>query len=516
MKKNIYWTDMHSNLHYHQIDELEKWYNHAKEILDFWPIAYYPYYMRKDKSGLGVEDIYPMDDILKQWEVIREFFNKKETVAPNFPIFMGYEWQGSGEDGDHNIFYLKNDETIYNPRRYSELIKYLKPNEAIAIPHHLAYELGHRGKNWKTHSEIFSPFAEIYSSHGSSENGYTDLHMSRHIHMGPRTGGTSYFNGLEKGHLVGAIASGDNHSVPAMYGHGFMAVVSEKADKKSLWEAMLKRNVYGVSGNKIELHYRMNNGIMGDLISSEENHNHEISINAGDAINRVELYKNNILEDTYIHSGKWERNELEESITFKFRVEFGWGPDTRIYPDITTKIWNGKLKTDGEIVSVEKCWTSFGQSLNMIDKNSCEFQLITHKTSQSGKWMGPSPVLTEGFIFEIKALRDSNIILEVDGKVYEIAVESILKDTQLIADLDGAKKLAKERFGFDDYYRTDPFWHNAYKIRINRGTPEIGYRVDINFQTKGIVNERDFYMVKVFQRDGNLAWSSPIWVDTIL
>lgn len=48
----------------------------------------------------------------------------------------------------------------------------------------------------------------------------------------------------------------------------------------------------------------MNNGIMGDLISNGENHNHEISINAGDTINRVELYRNNILEDAYIHSRK--------------------------------------------------------------------------------------------------------------------------------------------------------------------------------------------------------------------
>lgn len=514
MTKKIYWTDMHSNLHYNQIDELEDWYNQAKEMLDFWPIAYYPYYMRKDESGLGLEDIYPLENILKHWEIIREFFNKKDIENPEFPTFMGYEWQGSGEDGDHNVFYLNNYETIHNPRRYSDLIKLLEPNKAIAIPHHLSYELGHRGKNWDTHNEIFSPFAEIYSSHGSSENAYTDLHMNRHIHMGPRTGGTSYFNGLEKGALVGAVASGDNHSVPAMYGHGFMGVISEKLDKQSLWEAMLKRNVYGVTGNKIQLSYQLNNGIMGDLISSDENHKHSIFINAGDAINRVELYKNNILEETYTHSGKWERSPLENEVIFKFRVEFGWGPDTRVYPDITKKNWNGKIETTGEILSIEKCWSSFGQRLINVDKKSCEFQLTTYKSSQTGKWMGPSPVLTEGFIFEIKANRDSNIILEVDKKKYEISVESILKDTQLIADLEEAKKLVKERFNFEEYYRTDPFWHNAYKVRINRGTPKIGYTLNIDFHTKGLKNTRDYYMVKVFQRDGNLAWSSPIWVDT--
>ena len=33
-----------------------------------------------------------------------------------------------------------------------------------------SYQLEHRGKNWETHNDKFSPFVEIYSSHGSSEN----------------------------------------------------------------------------------------------------------------------------------------------------------------------------------------------------------------------------------------------------------------------------------------------------------------------------------------------------------
>ena len=33
------WTDLHSNIHHNQMDELDKWTEHAKEVLDFWPIA---------------------------------------------------------------------------------------------------------------------------------------------------------------------------------------------------------------------------------------------------------------------------------------------------------------------------------------------------------------------------------------------------------------------------------------------------------------------------------------------
>ena len=44
--------------------------------------------------------------------------------------------------------------------------------------------------------------------------------MDRHIHMGPRTGVTAVEKGWEKGHQFGVIASGDNHSVPGVYGFG--------------------------------------------------------------------------------------------------------------------------------------------------------------------------------------------------------------------------------------------------------------------------------------------------------
>nr|WP_232010136.1 hypothetical protein [Fusobacterium varium] len=188
-KYKILWSDMHSNLHHESINKLPLWFEQVKDIFDFWPFAYYPYYMRKDECGLGVEDIYSMDKVQADWEYIREFTEKVNKEG--FPMFMGYEWQGAGKDGDHNVFFLKNNQNPYFPLRYSELEKNFREVDCIAIPHHLAYELGHRGKNWETHNDKFSPFAEIYSSHGSSENDESQFTMDRHIHMGPRTGVTA-------------------------------------------------------------------------------------------------------------------------------------------------------------------------------------------------------------------------------------------------------------------------------------------------------------------------------------
>ena len=510
----LLWTDMHSNMHSEHIEYLEEWYNHAQEVIDFWQIAYYPYYMRSDKTGIRVEDIYPEQHWQEQWEILREFTNRKNQKTGAIPLFMGFEWQGSGKDGDHNVFYLENDQSIHMPMRYQDLLSKLPKNKAIAIPHHLAYQVGYRGKNWATHNENFSPFAEIFSSHGSSESGYTDVHMGRHVHMGPRAGGSSVYNGLKLGHKVGIICSGDNHVVPAMYGHGLMGCYAEECTKESIWDALLKRHVYGVTGNKMKLKYSLDDYIMGDIITTAiKSPQHCVEVEGGDAIQRIELYKNNILLDTYTHSGKWEQTIPKDTVTFKFKLECGWGPDTRLYPDITSKLWSGKLNTVGEIISVEKCWTNFGQKITVIDQKNAEFSLTTHKSSHSGHWMGPSPVTTEGFIFEITAPYDSNLTLDVDGKQFIVKVADLLEDTQLFGFVDESRELAQKTFGFGDYYRSDPFWHNAYKVRLLRAVPKSAYLVDVKFNSEPECEKGSYYFVKVYQTDGNLAWSSPIWVE---
>ena len=45
--------------------------------MDFWPFAYYPFYMKMTSSGLAVEDIHEDKDIQKDWEYIRTFTKEK-------------------------------------------------------------------------------------------------------------------------------------------------------------------------------------------------------------------------------------------------------------------------------------------------------------------------------------------------------------------------------------------------------------------------------------------------------
>ncbi|SKC83051.1 PHP domain-containing protein [Maledivibacter halophilus] len=507
---NIYWTDMHSNIHSNQMKDLKQWYDQAKKLFDFWPIAYYPYYMRKDDTGLGVEDIYPKDVVENDWKTLKDFV--ESNSSDDFPVFMGYEWQGSGLDGDHNVFYLNNNEQLYSPLRYEELIQKLPRGEAIAIPHHLAYQIGKRGKNWATHNDEYSPFVEIYSSHGSSESDMTHLHMNRHIHMGPRTGGCTVEDGLNKGNIFGIIASGDNHSVPGVYGHGLMACMATECTKEALWDAFLNRRVYGVTGDRIKLDFEINNSPMGSIVKNSEELQAQVNAVGSHAIDRIELLRNNVLAYVHTNSGSWEEKELPQKVRFKFRVEFGWGPDRRIYEDIYKKIWDCSLKVKGEIISVEKCWTNYGQEILNTSKDQCDFKLTSYKSSATGKWMGPSPVENESLIFEIEAPVESAVELIVDKKMYSLPIKDILSTTQLFHLRDEVKELTDKRWGFKDYYRDDPFWHNAYKFKVYQGIPYEGYKTGFKYKIPYRKDCKDNYRVRVYQKNGQMAWSSPIFI----
>ncbi|MGI5947430.1 MAG: hypothetical protein ACOX8K_08505 [Lachnospiraceae bacterium] len=504
------WTDLHSNIHHNQMDELDKWVEHAKAVLDFWPIAYYPFQMIKTESGAGLEDLCPAEEIEKDWELVRE--KVKEVNAEGYPMFMGYEWQGCGFDGDHNVFFLDNDQPMKHPMRYEELKKEYENTEAIAIPHHVAYQLKSRGKNWATHDEEFSPFAEIFSSHGCSENDTGMMDMERHLHMGPRTGETCYERGLEAGLHVGCIASGDNHKVPAVYDHGSMCVLAENNSKEAIWEAMKARRVYGVSRSRMDIDFTVDGKPMGSVVPAGK-HELKFSVKAADAIDRVEILKNNILDEMAVHSGTWETRKIgdEEVIRVKFAAEFGWGPNPRFYKDMLVREWDGSLTVPGRLVSIEKAWNSYGQKLYDVTDNSCKFHMTTYMSTATGHWMGPSTVVKEGFVFEVEGKITDEICLKVDSYEYRFTIGDLMKTSRILPQYKESIELAERVYGHVEHYRDDFYWHNAYKTRLRQAVPESAYTMEFSKTVE--MEPGSQYRLRVWLKNGDVAWVSPVFAE---
>lgn len=511
MTYQSYVTDLHLNLHPDQLALLEKWYEHSRKVSDFFTIAYYPYQMIDLANGYRTEEEIPVAEMAEQWETISQFLKEKQ-VEDDYISFLGYEWQGAGLDGDHNVYFKEDQGDILLLERYQDLVEAFKGQEVIGIPHHLAYSLGNRGKNWETHDESFSPFVETYSHHGSSERDLTQLAMDRHIHMGPRIDGTTVMDGLKAGYHFGLIASGDNHEVPALVKNGRAGVWAESYTKEAIWNAFKARRTFGFTDSKITVWSEIDGQPQGSLIPTNNSQRVlDVVICGNSKIERIELYRDTEL--TAVNLVPPSNGQNGETVRFKFKLECGWGPNVKYFPEISEKTWQGRLKTSGKILSVEPIFNSFDNAHEIAgNQQGVNFSCKSQKAVGDDHWMRDNSMKNEGYIFEIEAPLASVLELELDGRQEVYSVSSILEGSQLIVYEDEAKALVSQKAGLRAYPRSDAWYHNAYKAKLFQGFIEADYQVKTSFEvSEPTVGERS-YFVKVIQSDGQVAWCSPIWL----
>lgn len=511
-----YWSEFHTNMHSRHLDEMEEWYEFAKEMLDFWAPVYYPYFVNRTDEGFTYEDTLPEEDYRRDFGRLKDFLQGRED---GFLLYPAYEWQGDGSDGDHNVFFEDFSQDIKMPLTYEELYASIGVGnrKAMAVPHHTGYQPGHRGKNWTSNREDFSPVMEIYSSHGSSEASDADIPLNVHIHMGPRAERGTFMWALRQGVRTGVIASGDNHVCPAISGNGFFAVLAEAYDRKAIFQAIRERHTYGVSRSRIQLDYTVNGQIMGSCVQGCGINRLRIHAAGSSAIDRIEVYRNGLYDRCYTHSGTWERDNPEGLIRFKFEVELGWGPDRRSFPETGEKDWSLEIHTPGTILDVEKLWTSPGARITQWTAQALRAEIVTRKSDQGNGKLSQKNHLTpniqnQSMIIEMEAQMDASVIFIIDGKDFEVPVRKLLEEAVLIAQEEEAAALLADRYGFTEFYREDAWWHNAYKVLIHRAYPHRAYEVEVEDTLEGLESREDSFFVKVIQRNGDTAWSSPIWV----
>ncbi len=513
-------TDLHLNLHPGQIDELERWFEHCERVSDFFTLAYYPYHVVKVSDSFSTEAEIDPEPMREQWGRICDFLRNREE-SDGFVSLPGFEWQGTGEDGDHNV-YFKTGGDIELPARYQQLVEDYRGQDVIGIPHHLAYSLGNRGKNWATHDETFSPFVETFSHHGSSERGETSIPMERHIHMGPRVDETSVVAGIKRGYHFGIICSGDNHEVPAMVRYGRAGVWAADYSKDAIWDALVSRRVYGFTGPRVDVYAEAEGHPLGSVFSTASD---EVAIDvraaAASKVERIELYRDGDLAD--VHVVPWPElgaagtpgaadavASAGATMRFKFRVEFGWGPNVKYFPEATSKLWQGSLETEGRVVSVEPVFSSFENRFEVVGKRRVEFTAKSQKTSGT-HWMGDSTMRTEGFVFELEAPVDGDVRLSVSGRDFAWPVRKILAGSFLEVFEDEAKRLVEQAGHPAEFYRSDAWYHNAYKLKVHQGFLADQYEVATSFSVRPEAREHSWF-AKVVQADGQTAWASPIWI----
>ena len=534
----LFWGDTHHNTYQHcrQDPPLDKVLDFARTHLDFYTGAYYTaifseYGLRDgvaetvspteagghayeaseggpdDWRGIRVEACKPAADLRREWEEFQRIVRAQNTPG-DFVVFPGYEWQGNAHWGDHNVMLPREGIPVCTVQTLPELYAHLREVGGLAIPHHTGYLPGMRAPRWEACDDSLSPFAELFSVHGCSETDEERPGLRRNPHMGPGVAGGTYREALLRGLRLGAICSTDNWTnMPGHWGHGLMGCWAEDLTREALWDAFMARRVYGVTGDRIRLRFQCNGAPMGSVLKACPRRSLRVEVEGVDALDRIEILRNEQVIHTHSHQDTWRLPPEGSPTRFKLRVEVGWGPLRGEIP-LPAVAWEGRLSLSaGHFLGWSPCWTRRGQSVPSLRDAECRLEMRT----EQGK---ASDATQQAVVLEFDADPGARLDLAFNGNGTRDSVRRFSEASRLLWYRDRTAALVRELTGFDGSgdERGDMLYHLSPKVKIHRAIPAAGYSQVVEIEDDAPLKEGGFYRIRVEQRNGQRAWSSPIWI----
>jgi hypothetical protein len=266
------------------------------------PEDYYRY--ARDVSGLDIAALTDHVDFGlipikgKVWKRIKDAANN--SYAPgHFVTFVGFEWT-NWNYGHRNVYYRDGDGPVFrsiDPESDTpgELWELISPYRAMTAAHHVGG--GPVPTDWNIPPGPNEWLVEICSIHGSSEYFGCEVGIY-HPHEG-------HFvrDALSRGYRLGIIASGDTHdghpgqrSINARV-NGLVGVYASELTREAVWEAFQLRRVYGTSGAKIILNFRVCDSPMGSEVNRSKSKGPvpiALRTVCCDDIDRIEIIRNGV------------------------------------------------------------------------------------------------------------------------------------------------------------------------------------------------------------------------------
>lgn len=489
----LFWGDLHNhNAVGYARGSLERSYDIARSHLDFFCFTGHSQWhdMPEMPENKHLKWVRGFEVMKNNWEKVKQFANEYHEPGKFVP-FIGYE-RHSSSCGDVCIIFPGSKAELVYLKSIKEFQEFARSHGAILIPHHPSYMQGWRGQNWSVLDTTVSPVVEIFSEHGNAESDHGPHRYIRHSMGGRYTQNTLQWL-WRQGAQVGVVASTDDHlGYPGAYGEGIVAVYAKALTRESIMEAIKARRTYGVSADRIELDFRLNNQRMGQTIPATAVRNIDVNVKGKDVIDRVEVLRNNQVIhrnhpiDRIKGASSWKQPVL-------CRIEFGWGP----WGDLNmARICDWRFKVvvnGGRILCATGCFQSgpFDEErrnlISNIDDRSCEVVSYTSRMQA----------------YEEKAT--NSIILEIQGSQKTKLTTTLIQPTKMTftKSLEQLAESSHTEF-------TGPF--TSESILLHRVVFSENYKTEFTLVDKRKTRKTDWYYVRVVQSNGSLAWSSPIWI----
>jgi len=450
-------------------------------------------------------DVISAEDWKKQQQAEREL-----TDEGRFIPIPGYEWSGrTWEGGHHNIYFRRHGlpakrnlpaEEMFQSERVEPELAHIndvyaayRNTDTIITPH-----VGGEHSDITHHESALEPAVEISSSHGSFEWMAFDA-LQRGYRMG-FLGGSDCYTGRPGDDRPG-------HQLRRYAKSGLTGIYTQGVTLADFFEAMRTRRVYATTGARIVLSLDADGHMMGSEYTTSNQPVLSAAVAGTAPLERVELFRGTELAYSHPLEGSPAKN----------KVRILWNGSSRM-TSYSGVIWDGLVRITGatitgvETVRFDSPRSHLGEPEHPRDlTNPWDVSCVRWHAWGCGYWQGV--VLT----FDENS-DPSNVHLHISA------------GTQVITGpgygghgSDGPRRISYAPAEQCDFtVRLSDVLQNDHDVPLGvldrrisvRGYPE-GRPLSADFQLlddhpqPGVTP----YWFRVIQLDGEMAWSSPVFVD---
>ena len=121
-------------------------------------------------------------------------------------------------------------------------------------------------------------------------------------------------------------------------------------------------------------------------------------------------------------------------------------------------------------------------------------------------------------MYEIEGTPDTRLTFLINGKPHVFSLAEARSFPSIFAEYDESEAFLEKGFGItrqflrDNRYCEATIWHNCYKSQFWPAIHESEFTTAVEWKDTPDREEESWYTVRVVQYNGQIAWSSPVWV----
>ncbi len=452
----LYWGDLHRHSLVSRCtagDEpsLEDFYRYA------WDVCEYDFWAVTDHSENSSD---------YQWWSIQKIADLFKIDGRFVPLY-GFEWT-SADSGHQNVIYgdVERGAPIFSafaegstdPAGLWDGLEQHPDYPAITIPHHPGSAMVHN--DWNYHHPQYSRLVEIFQAcRGNYEalgafRQYSDATME----------GTFVLDGLLRGHKFGLIASSD-------HGHGasYVGAFATGLDRASIFDALHSRRTFAATTRDVIVDVRLGDAFMGEEVATDAPRELTIHVEGYTEVARVEVVRNGEL----VHTLSPEMALPPGWVRVPLRLE--WGQSHH------TTVWDGVLEIEGGEIVPTPFWSP------AIIEVGLHRLAWANTTKSFGELYGAQRGDIE---LTVIGPPTASVVVRLAGRTGTVTLAELL--ARPVQEIPGE--------------------HGRFRLQTGvGGLTGMGTRaIDLTY-TDDFTGPA-FYYVRAYLVDGEMAWSSPIWV----